>query len=168
MCHSKLLQRLCGDFEVRGTLLTRIDSYVSNRQQFIKMGQYSAPTTYCTWGVPQGSVLGRFFLLHTCRQLLTSFPVMECCFINTLTTHNYVAAKAKVDTTDALKTVSSCTYAVQTWFLLNDLLNPDKSEVMVIGTGTQVKAYLRGDHLDVAGTLLKLRDNVKSLGVIFR
>ena len=74
-----------------------------------------------------------------------------------------VAVKGKVDTVDALNTVSSCTHAVQSWFLLNDLLlNPDKSEVMVIGTRTQIKAYPCGDHVDVAGTLLKLWDNVKS------
>ena len=41
------------------------------------------------------------------------------------------------------------------------------SEVMVIGARTQVKAYPRGDHVDVAGTLLKLRDNVKSIAVTF-
>ena len=38
-----------------------IDSYVSNRQQFVKMGQYSASTIYCTSGVQQGSVLGPLF-----------------------------------------------------------------------------------------------------------
>ena len=36
---------------------------------------------------------------------------------------------------------------------------------MVIGIQTQVKVYLCEDHVDVAGTLLKLRDNAKSLGV---
>ena len=86
--------------------------------------------------------LGRCFLLHTCRQLLTSFPVKDCCFTNTLTTHNSVAAKAKVDIADVLMIVSSCTHAVQSWSLLNDLLlNPDNSEVMVMGTRTQLKAY---------------------------
>ena len=80
-------------------------------------------------------------------------------------TQLYVAAEAKVDTADALKTVS-CTHAVQSWFLLNDQHhNPDKSEVML--RWTQVKAYPCEDHADVAGTLLKLRDNVKSLGVTF-
>ena len=83
-------------------------------------------------------------------------------------TQLYVTAKAKVDTADALKTVSSCTHAVQSWFLLNDLLlNPDKSELMVIGTRTHVKAYTCEDHVDIAGTLLKVRVNVKSLGVTF-
>ena len=93
---------------------------------------------------------------------------MECCFINTPTTHNYVAAKAKVDTANALKIVSSCTHAVQCWFLLNYLLlNPENSEVMVIGTRAQVKAYPCGDNVNVAGTSLKLWNNVKSLEVTF-
>ena len=61
ICHPKLLQRLCDDVEVRGTALKWIDSYVSNRQQFVKMGQYSAPTTYCTSGVTQGSILRQLF-----------------------------------------------------------------------------------------------------------
>ena len=38
--------------------------------------------------------------------------------------------------------------------------------MMVIGIGTQARAYPCGDHVDVAGTLLKLRD-VKSLEVAF-
>ena len=72
-----------------------------------------------------------------------------------------------MDTTDALKIVSSCTHAIRSWLLLNNLLlNPDRSEVMVIGIGTQARAYQCGDHVDVAGTLLKLRD-VKSLEVAF-
>ena len=39
--------------------------------------------------------------------------------------------------------------------------------MMVIGTRNQIKAYPCSHHVDVAGTLLKLRDNVKSLGVTF-
>ena len=158
ICHPKLLQRLCDDFEVCGTTLNWIDSYVSNRQQFVKTGQYLAPTTYCTSGVLQGSVL---------RPLL--FAAYMSPFADVKSTHGmlfhqyaddtqlYVAAKAKVDTADALKTVSSCTYAVQSWFLLNDvLLNPDKSEVVVIGTQTQIKAYPCGDHVDDARVVLQM------------
>ena len=39
--------------------------------------------------------------------------------------------------------------------------------MMVIGTQTQVKACPCGDNADVDGSLLKLRDNAKSLGVTF-
>ena len=111
---------------------------------------------------------GRCFLLHMC-------PIADVISSHRMLFHQYaddiqlyVASKANVDTADAMKTVSSCAHAVQSWFLLNDLLlNPDKSEVMVIGTRTQVKAYPCENHAYIAGTSLKLRDNVKSLGVTF-
>ena len=113
------------------------------------MGQYQAPTTYCTSGVLQGSVLGPLLFAAYVS------PITDVISRHGMLFHQYaddtllyVAAKAKVNTADDLKTVSSCTHAVQSWFLLKDqFLNPDKSEVMVIGTRTQVKAYLCGDHV---------------------
>ena len=136
---------------------------------FIRQDPISLSRWNVVCGVPQGSVL---------EQLLFAAyvsPIADVIYCHGKLFHQYaddtqlhVAAQAKVDTADALKTVSSCTHAVQSLFLLNDLLlNPDKSEVMVIGTRTHVKAYPCGDHVDVAGTLLKLGDNVKSLGVAF-
>ena len=132
------------------------------------MGQYSAPTTYCTSGVPQGFILGPLLFAAYASPIADVISSHGMLFHQyTDDTQLYVAAKGTVDIADALKTVSSCTNAVQSWFLLNDLLlNPNKSEVIVIDTQTQVKAYSCGDHVDVAGTL-KLRDNVKSLGVTF-
>ena len=87
ICHSKLLQRLCDDFGVRGTALKWIDSYVSNHQQLLRWvnTQHRLHTVHQQYH--RDLSLGGCFLLHTCSQLLTLFSVMECCFINMLTTH---------------------------------------------------------------------------------
>ena len=58
ICHSKLLKRLPDEFGVGGLALAWIDSYLSNRFQFVKLGRHSSVTTQCDSGVPQGSVLG--------------------------------------------------------------------------------------------------------------
>ena len=123
----------------------------------------------CTSWVPQGSVIGQLIFaayVSSIADVICSHGMLFHQFADDA--QLCVAAQVKVDTADAFKIVSSWTHTVQNWFRLNDLLlNPDKSEVMVIGAWTQVKAYPCGDHVDVAGTLLKLRDNVKSLGVTF-
>ena len=39
-------------------ILKWITSYLSDRSQFVRLGQSSSSTSACTTGVPQGSVLG--------------------------------------------------------------------------------------------------------------
>ena len=115
------------------------------------MGQYSAPTTHCTSGVPQGSVLESLLFATYVSPIADVIYSREMLFHQYAdNTQLYVAAKAEVDTVDTLKITSSRTHAAQSWFLLNDLLlNLDKSEVMVIGMRAQVKAYPSGDNVDV-------------------
>ena len=100
------------------------------------MNQHSAPAKHCTSGVPQGSVLEPLFIVD----VISGHGMLFHQYAGDI--RLYVAAKAKVDTAEALKTVTSCTHAVQSWVLLDHLLrlNPDNSEVVVIGTRAQVKA----------------------------
>ena len=44
------------EFGVGGLALAWIESYLSNRFQFVKLGRHSSATTQCDSGVPQGSV----------------------------------------------------------------------------------------------------------------
>jgi len=56
--------------------------------------------------------------------------------------------------------------AVRSWFLRNGLqLNPDKSEVVIVGTSHQLRSAASISSIDVAGSRLPVSDKLKSLGV---
>jgi Reverse transcriptase (RNA-dependent DNA polymerase) len=56
--HDILLNRLDTEFGVCGTALVWIKSYLSDRQQFVKIGRHQSRSVSYNLGVPQGSVLG--------------------------------------------------------------------------------------------------------------
>jgi len=55
--YRKALQRLKSEFGVSGTVLNWLESYISNRKQFLKLGRRRSANTPCMSGVPQGSIL---------------------------------------------------------------------------------------------------------------
>ena len=56
--HSVLLSRLESRFGVKGEALKWIKSYLSDREQFVKIGHHASKPRPLETGVPQGSVLG--------------------------------------------------------------------------------------------------------------
>jgi len=71
------------------------------------------------------------------------------------------------DTTPALERLILCSSAVRLWFLHNRLqLNADKSEVVILGTGYQLRATVNITAVEVAGSNLIVSNLLKSLGVI--
>ena len=53
-----LVRRLECTFGIQGTALHWLQSYVSGRSQFVRIGGQQSPSIMCEAGVPQGSVLG--------------------------------------------------------------------------------------------------------------
>jgi len=56
--HQLLLSRLTKSFGVCGTALNWLASYLGDRNQQVGIGTARSEPTFCTSGVPQGSVLG--------------------------------------------------------------------------------------------------------------
>ena len=66
-----------------------------------------------------------------------------------------------------LKVLQACSLAVKHWFLENGLqLNPDKSEVMFVGTAQQLSNTDYINNIEVAGAVIPVKSELKSLGVI--
>ena len=54
--HDHLFERLQNRFEIKGTALDWIKSYLGNRSSSIHINSKTSPPTVTSFGVPQGSV----------------------------------------------------------------------------------------------------------------
>jgi len=165
--HDVLIDRLDSQFGVRDEVSRWLQSYLSDRKQFVKLGQPS-DITPCVSGVPQGStVLGPLlFTAYTSPvgDLISSHGVSYHTFADD--TQLLVTLNTS-DPAPALERLSRCSTAVRVWFLRNDLqLNAGKSEVTILGTPAQLRSASAVSSIDIAGSTLQVSSQVKSLGVI--
>ena len=153
-------------FGVTGQALKWIESYLSNRTQFVKLQQEVSDTHNLDTGVPQGSCLG---------------PFLFCVYVSTLANvvpegvsfHQYaddVQLYCGIRTSDFIgdiKILEDCTVAIEQWFLSNGmLLNANKSDSVVVSTSAQANKIPANAVITVAGHAIKPAISLRSLGVI--
>ena len=132
----------------------------------MKLDEHSSATTRCTSGVPQGSVLG--------PQLFTAYAssVGDLIESHGISYHQFdddtqlLVAMNVNDAAPALERLASCSAAVRSWLLRNDLqLNADNSEAVILGTATQLRSAATIQAVEVAGSRLQVAPKMKYLGV---
>ena len=140
--HIILLNRFQSSFGIHGTALSRFHSYLSNRTQFVQIGNSRSSISSCPTGVPQDSVLGSMlFTLYTfpIAHIVSSFDLLQQQY--TVDTQLYVAV-SRLNQSIYILQLERCLSALHTWFSLNGLaLNSSKSEVILMVT-RQRSAYL--------------------------
>jgi len=163
--HQKLLLRAETDFGISGSVLQWLSSYLSNRQSYVGLGTFKSSLTLCTSGVPQGSVLGPFLF-----SMFVS-PIGKLIKNSGASYHQYaddtqIYTAIHPNTLQPFETIMHCVDLVVRWFLENGLLiNPDKTDAIVLGSRQQISKLDLSSGLLVAGTQVSFSNKLKVLGV---
>jgi hypothetical protein len=161
--HDILTERLRTVFGINGKALHWIETYLKDRTQYVSTGNERSALVSCTYGVPQGSVLGPFLFsvyVSPIANVITSHGVQFHQYADD--TQLYIATRSD----DDIKRLEECTVAVRDWFTRNGmLLNPDKSEVLLIARRTNAERFSQGSGVCVAGSNIAYAVQLKSLGI---
>jgi len=166
--HSILLQRLETWFGIRDSALAWLSSYLKDRNQQVRLGEFTSPKCPLIFGVPQGSVLGP--LLFTLYTTPLGAAIQGHCVSHHLYADDsqiYLSFSSR-DSTTSLNVLSECLASVQGWMLANKLkLNPGKTEFLLIGNKAQRDKFVSLFPFDLMGNKVKPAKSGRNLGVIF-
>ena len=168
--HNILLDTLRTCFGMDGTVLAWIESYLTDRQQKIRIDDVVSNSFKVSHGVPQGSRLGPLlFTLYTSKlikDIQEKFPNVSChCYADD--TQLYISFNPNDEIQEKISVFEACIKYVRSWMLQNKLkLNDSKTEFMIIGTSRQI-SKLDVTSIKVGNLVVKSSNTVRNLGVWF-
>ena len=166
--HSILLTRLQNWFGLDGLSLNWFTSYLSSRSQAVSINDSISAFSTLSCGVPQGSVLGS--LLFT----LYTTPLGSVISKNSLKYHLYAddtqlyISFTPTNSALCLETLTTTFTDILSWMNLNKLLlNPSKTEFLLIGTKQQRLKFSDLTNLSLSNDIIPVSSSARNLGFIF-
>ncbi len=168
--HSILLNRLSQRCGITGTCLKWFTSYLSNREQLVKINDTTSESINVKFGVPQGSVLGPIlFTIYTAPL----GEIIEQCGLNRQTYADDTGIYLSISPTDTesqnatLSKINMCIDKIKEFMILNKLkINDDKTIFMTLGTNYWTQK-LNIKSINIGNTEIEASDSTKNLGIIF-
>ena len=164
--HTILLNRLESMVNIKGTALKWFESYLKNRSQFVYIHDKPSKRFAVNHGVPQGSVLGPIlFSLYMLPlgDIIRKHSIQFHCYADD--TQLYLSLNP--EETNHLTKLQECVKEINSWMASSFLmLNPEKTEVMLIGP-KHLRAGSPNGTIVLNGISLATKNTAKNLGVLF-
>lgn len=167
--HNILLLRLRNHLGLRDTALSWCKSYLSQRPQYVCIGNAISDPVVLDYSVPQGSVLGpQLFTIYT-------YPVRDIILRHRLQYHVYaddtqLYFSFKPDQTVAnssIEILEKCIQEIRQWMQQNFLkLNDDKTEFLLFGSRQQL-SKVSIPYIKIGDSKIFPASQARSLGVTF-
>ena len=166
--HSILLTRLQNWFGLDGLSLNWFTSYLSSRSQAVSINDSISSFSTLSCGVPQGSVLGPLlFTLYTTPlgSVISKNSLNTIC---TLMTPSCTSLSLLQILLYVLETLTTTFIDILSWMNLNKLLlNPSKTEFLLIGTKQQRLKFCDLTNLSLSNDIIPVSSSARNLGFIF-
>ena len=166
--HSILLQRLHRYFGISGPALRWFKSFLSDIYQSINISGTLSSPQHLPFGVPQGSVLSPvLFSLYTTSlsQVIANRNLSHHLYADD--TQVYISL-SQSNGQESLSTLNDCLTDILSWMESSKLnLNPDKTDLIIIGTKQQRNKVINHFPVKLLGSDTFPSDTVRNLGVIF-
>lgn len=164
--HNILLSCLRHRFGFTGLAIKWITSYLSDRSQYVKIGDLRSHTTKLDTGVPQGSILGPIlFTLY--MSPVSDIPKRHglSCLLYADDTQLYLSFHHS-EYSRSVNIIQKCLLDIKKWMSANFLmLNQDKTEVLLVGSAYFLK-ILSSISIPFCDISIKSADQVRNLGCI--
>ena len=157
VCHEILLKKI-EHMGFRGPILQWITSYLTNRKQFVTIGDASSPLLDISMGVPQGSTLGPLLFILYINDMSNSLSCLKTIhFADDSTLHLAMNKNENI----ALR-VNTELAIINTWLISNKLfLNIDKTKYMIFS----IKDKPPDLRLEIGNSLIQRTNVQKFLGI---